>query len=82
MPTPKESLARSLHEAADHLVGRGHSDEALLEACDAVTGANEILRNGEELSKEHRLLVFLSEMVGVLGARIPEDGEILSLIHI
>ena len=76
MSTPKASLARALHEAADLLVGHGHSDEALTEALRLVEELTETLRDGEKLSKEHRVLVFASEMVGNFGAEIPDDGEV------
>ena len=76
MSTPKASLARALHEAADLLVGHGHNDDALTEALRLVEELTETLRDGEKLSKEHRVLVFASEMVGTFGAEIPDDGAV------
>lgn len=76
MTTPRASLARALHEAADLVVGRGHSDAALAEASVLIDKANEVLRQGDVLGKEHRVIVFASEMVNELGAKAPADGEI------
>ena len=75
MSGPKANLARAIHEAADLLVGRGHSDDAIAEAMALIDQANETLGQGKVLPKEHRVLVFASEMVNDLGAKVPKDGE-------
>lgn len=78
MSTPKAALARALHDAADHVVGRDQSDEAISEALALVQRVNEVLGRAAKLTKEHRVLVFASEMVGEFGAAVPQDGESFS----
>lgn len=74
MTSSKAELARALHASADLLVGRGLDDAAIAQALGLIEEANAILATGEELSAQHRVLVFASEMVADLGAAIPEDG--------
>ena len=63
MSSTAADLARALHHAADLLVGRGHEEQALEDARRLVEAANELLIQGEELTPEHRVLVFATEMV-------------------
>lgn len=75
MSSAAADLARALHHAADLLVGRGHEEQALEDARRLVEAANELLSQGEELTPEHRVLVFATEMVAELGAPVPPKGE-------
>ena len=74
MTQPQFELARAIHSAADLLVGKPHDEKDLREALSLIEAANALLDGGEDLTLEHRALVFASEMVEEFGADVPADG--------